>query len=223
MQSIKQVARKYDLLLIEDAAQAHGASLQDRKAGNWGDAAGFSFYPGKNLGALGDGGAITSNNFELIDCVKALRNYGSHKKYENLYKGVNSRLDELQAAFLRVKLRYLDQDNKIRQKLAEAYLNEIKNESITLPTVSDWNSHVFHLFVIRCSNRDRLKQYLENWDIQTLIHYPIPPHFQKAYREYSDHSYPTTEKIHREILSLPISPVLTFEELEKVIGALNVF
>ncbi|MDF2690488.1 MAG: fdtB [Gammaproteobacteria bacterium] len=221
MKDIAQIAQKYNLKLIEDAAQAHGACLGETRVGNLGDAAGFSFYPGKNLGALGDGGAITTNDKDLAEKLKALRNYGSFIKYHNHYKGLNSRLDELQAAVLRVKLRYLDQDNQKRRLAAEAYLSEIKHESIVLPQVNDPKSHVWHLFVIRTQNREKLQKYLSGKAIQTLIHYPIPAHKQKAYKEWNELSFPITETIHEQVLSLPISPIMSRHEIEIVTQAIN--
>jgi dTDP-4-amino-4,6-dideoxygalactose transaminase len=187
------------------------------------DASGFSFYPGKNLGALGDAGTITTNDDQLAEVLKALRNYGSHKKYENIYKGVNSRLDEIQAAILRVKLKYLDEEIERRRKIARFYLENIKNDNIILPKVREDSNHVWHLFVIRSEKRDKLQKYLLDKGIHTLIHYPIPPHKQIAYKEWNDRSCPITEKISKEVLSLPISGVLTLEEAEKVIEAINEF
>jgi dTDP-4-amino-4,6-dideoxygalactose transaminase len=224
MPSIMTIARQNNLLVLEDAAQAHGASLQGRKAGNWGHAAGFSFYPGKNLGALGDGGAITTNNQELAEVLQALSNYGSHQKYNNLYQGVNSRLDELQAAMLQVKLSYLDAQTNRRREVAHHYLKNIHNVAITLP-LDDASSerHVWHLFVIRCQQRQRVQNYLQEGGVQTLIHYPIPPHKQLAYKEYQHLNYPLTEKIHAEVLSLPISPMLKDEQVIQVINLLNKF
>lgn len=223
MDAINRLARKYDLKVIEDSAQSHGAIYKGKKAGNLGDASGFSFYPGKNLGALGDGGAVTSNDEILIKTVRALANYGSAIKYVNKYKGMNSRLDEIQAVVLSVKLKYLDEDNNQRRIVAERYLSAIDNKQIALPVVNDWLGHVFHIFPIRCSSRDRLQQYLKEQGIETLIHYPIPPHKQEAYKEWNDQSYPFTEIIHQEILSLPISPVMMEEEVEEVIRAVNLF
>lgn len=224
MPSIMTIAQQNNLLVLEDAAQAHGASLQDQKAGNWGHAAGFSFYPGKNLGALGDAGAITTNNQELAEVLQALRNYGAHQKYKNLYQGVNSRLDEIQAAMLRVKLKYLDAQTNRRREIAQLYLENIQNPAITLPIDRmPSERHVWHLFVIRCQQRQRLQNYLQEKGIQTLIHYPIPPHKQLAYKQYQHLTYPLTEKIHEEILSLPISPVLKNEQVMQAINLLNEF
>lgn len=219
---ISEIAKKHHLLVIEDAAQAHGAISQShKKAGNLGNAAGFSFYPGKNLGALGDAGAITTNDTELAEMVFSLRNYGSKVKYVNEYKGVNSRLDELQAAFLNVKLPNLDAENLSRRKIANYYLEHISNTKIALPKYNGSINHVFHLFVVRTENRDRLQQYLLENGIETMIHYPIAPHKQKALSHLGHLSFPITEKIHREVLSLPISPVLTIEEAKEVVILIN--
>ncbi|MFP8843623.1 DegT/DnrJ/EryC1/StrS family aminotransferase [Shewanella baltica] len=229
MPEILAIANAHNLLVLEDCAQAHGAEINGKRAGNWGDAAGFSFYPGKNLGALGDAGAITTNDDELAETLKALRNYGSQKKYENIYKGVNSRLDEMQAAILRVKLPSLSYQNARRQDIAALYCEGIKNKHITLPfdastlDIRNYKSHVWHLFVIRCVNRDSLQQYLSELGIQTVIHYPIPPHKQVAYAEYSSLQLSLTSDIHDEILSLPISPMLTGQQIDFVIKACNEF
>jgi len=223
MPALKKIAQKNNLLLIEDAAQAHGATCQNKKAGNLGDAAGFSFYPGKNLGALGDGGAVTTNNQQLADVINALRNYGSQEKYVNRYQGLNSRLDELQAAILNIKLKYLDSDTQRRQDVARLYLNGINNPLVTLPAIAVGNQHVWHVFVIRTPNRTALQNYLTEKDIQTVIHYPIPPHQQEAYKAWNTMQLPITEKIHREVLSLPMSPVLSDAGVMQVIGAINEF
>lgn len=215
--------KENDLKLVEDAAQSHGALWNDRVSGGIGDVAAHSFYPGKNLGALGDAGAVTTNDTALNNIICALRNYGSKIKYENIYKGFNSRLDEIQAAFLAVKLKYIDKDIENRRKVAKYYLDTIKNRNITLPVVNNWESHVWHLFVIRTKNRDELQSFLLEKGIQTLIHYPIPPHKQKAYKEFNHLSYPITEAIHEEVLSLPISPVLSVDELKVIVEALNAF
>ena len=225
MDKINAIARKYNLKVIEDSAQSHGAYFGDKRSGNLGDASGFSFYPGKNLGALGDGGAVTTNDEELANTIRALGNYGSHKKYENLYKGTNSRLDEIQAAMLRVKLRYLDDEIKHRREIAHYYLENIDNPSITLPTTHyplSANSHVWHVFVIRTKKREELQKYLSENGIQTLIHYPLPPHRQEAYKEWNDQSYPISEQIHDEVLSLPISGVQSLEDTKKIVNLLNV-
>ena len=226
MPSIMDVAKRHNLLVLEDSAQAHGASIDGKKAGNWGDAAGFSFYPGKNLGALGDAGAITTNDTELAEILCALRNYGSHKKYENLYQGVNSRLDEIQAAMLSVKLGHLDTEIAHRRKVATAYLEGIDNPEIILPSLyseTRHNTHAWHVFVIRCEQRDALQKYLADHGIQTLIHYPIPPHQQQAYSDWNTHSYPVSEMIHQQVLSLPIGPILTNNQVNKVIQLCNSF
>jgi dTDP-4-amino-4,6-dideoxygalactose transaminase/predicted nucleic acid-binding protein len=219
MDKIYEIAKKFNLKIIEDSAQAHGAYYKDKKAGNLGDASAFSFYPGKNLGALGDGGAITTNDKDLMEVIKALRNYGSYKKYENLYKGYNSRLDELQAAFLRVKLKYLDKIIQKRKQIAKYYLENIKNDKIILPKII--TDSVWHLFIIRTKDRDKLQKYLLDNKIQTLIHYPIPPHKQKAYKEWNNLSFPITEKIHKEVLSLPMSEVMEKNEIEYICKIIN--
>jgi len=223
MESINALATENGLKVIEDAAQAHGVSYKGKRAGSFGDAAGFSFYPGKNMGALGDGGAVTTNDDELAPVIRALANYGSEVKYHNKYKGVNSRLDEVQAALLRVKLHYLEADKLKRQKLAERYLDGIRNTKIILPTVQHWESHVWHLFVVRTLDRTALQHYLQEAGIQTQIHYPIAPHQQEAYAEWNPLTYPVAEQIHREVLSLPISQVLTEEEVDLVIELLNAY
>lgn len=227
MPSIMQIAQQYNLLVLEDSAQAHGAQIDGKKAGNWGDASGFSFYPGKNLGALGDAGAITTNDAELAQTLKALRNYGSHEKYKNLFSGVNSRLDEIQAAMLDVKLKYLDQEMEKRRQIASLYLNQIQNPYIVLPLIQVDASanlqHVWHLFVIQSEYREELQNYLKDNGVQTLIHYPIPPHKQQAYQEWNDLSFPITERIHAQVLSLPMGPTQTEEETLKVIELCNAF
>ena len=221
MEKVWKLQKKYGFKIIEDAAQAHGAIYKGRRTGNLGDAAAFSFYPGKNLGALGDGGGVTSNDLDLLEKVKALGNYGSDRKYHHIFKGVNSRLDEIQAAVLDVKLKHLDADNARRREIASYYRKNIKNPRIILPDVSDELSHVWHLFVIRCEARDRLAKYLEDTGIQTNIHYPTPPHLQGAYQEWNTLPFPLTEKLHKEVLSLPISPTLTNEEANKIVEVLN--
>ena len=223
MPAIMAIAKKYKLLVLEDCAQAHGASLDGQKAGNWGDAAGFSFYPGKNLGALGDGGAITTNSAELAQLLRALRNYGSQQKYKNDYKGINSRLDELQAALLRVKLRHLDMEISARRHVADRYLSGIRNPLITLPNRPASNEHVWHLFVIRSEQRELLQKYMAEQGIQTMIHYPVPPHYQQAYKELKENSYPITDQIHQQVLSIPMGPTLTEEQITSVIEACNTF
>lgn len=222
MEAISLIAGKHNLKIIEDCAQAHGATDSNgKRAGSFGDAAGFSFYPGKNLGALGDAGAITTDDEKLAAVIKALLNYGSHVKYQNKYKGVNSRLDELQAALLSVKLSALDAETQTKRSIANHYLNKISNPKLILPTVSFDESHVWHLFVVRCDNREDLQKYLNDHEIQTVIHYPIPPHKQEAYREWAELSFPISEKIHSEVLSLPLSPVMNSNEVERVIEVLN--
>ncbi|MBA7536949.1 dTDP-3-amino-3,6-dideoxy-alpha-D-galactopyranose transaminase [subsurface metagenome] len=219
---LEKIAKKYNLKIIEDNAQAIGAEWQGIKTGNLGDAAGFSFYPGKNMGALGDAGAVTTKNKKLVEVVRALGNYGSQEKYKNDYQGNNSRMDELQAAFLNIKLKYIDNENNIRRQIAGCYLNHIKNPDIVLPQLPEnKKEHVWHLFVIRCNERNKLKKYLSDNGIQTLIHYPIPPHKQKAYKEWNELSFPISEKIHNEVLSLPISPVIGEDELNSIMGIIN--
>lgn len=221
MPDIMDLASKYNLLVLEDCAQAHGASIGEKKAGSWGDAAGFSFYPGKNLGALGDGGAVTTNDENLADTLRALGNYGSHKKYENIYKGVNSRLDEIQAAMLNVKLKYLNDEIKQRQFIANEYINRIKNGHITLPCYDNSEQTVWHLFVIKTPKREKLiKHCIEN-NVQTLVHYPLPPHKQTAYQEYNSFYLPMTECIHEDVLSIPLDPTMTVENVNQVIDVLN--
>lgn len=221
---LKGIAQKHNLKIIEDNAQAIGATYNGLKTGNLGDAAGFSFYPGKNLGALGDGGAVCTKNDDLATAIRALANYGSQQKYVNRYKGLNSRLDEIQAAVLDEKLKYLDKENDIRRHIAHYYINNIKNPQIILPQVPDKKEeHVWHVFVIRTTERDRLQEFLTQRGIQTLIHYPIPVHKQEAYAEYSHLNLPITEQIHNEVLSLPISPVLTEDELKTITVTLNEF
>lgn len=219
---LKDIAKKYSLKIIEDNAQAIGAEWKGVKSGNLGDAAGFSFYPGKNLGALGDAGAVTTNNEDLAKAIRAIANYGSNQKYVNIYKGLNSRLDEIQAAVLDIKLKYIDSENNIRRNIAKRFLQEISNPKIILPeNPVDEKEHVWHVFVIRTQQRDQLQTYLTENGVQTIIHYPIPPHHQKAYQEWNGLSFPISEKIHNEVLSLPISPVMTNEEIDSVIKIMN--
>jgi dTDP-4-amino-4,6-dideoxygalactose transaminase len=220
MDVINIIAKQNNLLVIEDGAQSAGALSTQHSA------VAYSFYPGKNLGALGDGGAVVTNDKQLAKTIQSLRNYGSETKYQNEYIGVNSRLDELQAAFLNVKLPHLDKENNIRRTIANRYLSEIKNDKIVLPALSlrgTKQSHVFHLFVIRTKKRDDLQNYLLEHGIQTMIHYPIPPHKQKAFSSWNNLSFPITEKIHNEILSLPISPVMTDDEVSFVIKKMNLW
>lgn len=223
MDEIMAYANSHNLLVLEDCAQSHGAQIANKKCGNWGDAGAFSFYPGKNLGALGDAGAITTNDEALATTLKALRNYGSHKKYENLYQGVNSRLDEIQAAMLSVKLKYLDVETQQRQSVAKAYLEGINSPLIKLPKVVEQVGHVWHLFTIEVEDRDRLVAYLTEKGIQTLVHYPIPPHMQQAYKGVFTGEYPITENIHNNILSLPMGPVTNIKDVEWIIESLNNF
>lgn len=221
MKEIMALAKAHNLLVLEDAAQAHGASIDGKKAGSWGDASGFSFYPGKNMGALGDGGAVTTDDEDLAKTIRALGNYGSQRKYENRYLGVNSRLDEMQAAMLRVKLGHLDEEIEHRRTVAEHYLTNIDNPGIQLPAPGKWESHVWHLFVVRTDKRDELQQHLHENNVQTLIHYPLPPHKQPAYGEWSTLSYPITESMHRSVLSIPMGPTLTRQQCFVVVDACN--
>lgn len=229
MTKVWALAKKYGLRIIEDSAQAHGAMFDGRRCGSLGDASGFSFYPGKNLGCLGDGGAVTTNDDELAEKIRAIRNYGSDYKYHHIYKGTNSRLDEIQAAWLGVKLPHLDEDNAIRARIAARYCAEIKNPLIELPDNPNGDievgklSHVWHVFAVTCKERDRLDKWLTDNGIQTNIHYPTPPHKQGAYSELRNLSLSVTERMHREILSLPLSPVLSSEEVDNVIRAINEF
>jgi dTDP-4-amino-4,6-dideoxygalactose transaminase len=221
---LEKICKSNNLLLIEDAAQAHGAlNLDGRKAGNVSDAAAFSFYPTKNLGALGDAGAVTTNNKELADVIFKLRNYGRASSYQNDFKGYNNRLDELQAAFLRIKLKHLDGDNHKRKVIAQYYLDNINSTQILLPFCNDLRKHAFHLFVVRCKKRNELKEYLFKKGIETLIHYPLPIHKQLAYKEWNHISFPITEQIHDEVLSLPISPLLMAKEIKIIVDVLCKF
>lgn len=221
MEKIWKIAKKYNLKIIEDSAQAHGAIYQENRTGNLGDASGFSFYPGKNLGCIGDGGAVTTNDEELFNKIKAIANYGSDRKYHHIYKGVNSRLDEIQAAVLDIKLKHLDSDNNKRREISKYYRENIKNSKLILPETYDEKSHVWHIFAVRTQNRDEFQKYLTEKGIQTIIHYPTPPHKQGAYKEWNNLSFPITEEIHNTILSLPISPVMTDSEIEKVVEVVN--
>lgn len=223
MEHINTIAKKHSLKVIEDAAQAHGALYNGKRTGNLGDAAGFSFYPGKNLGALGDGGAITTNDPLLAQTARAIANYGSTEKYVNRYQGVNSRLDELQAAVLNTKLPHLDAANDIRRAIAQRYLNEIHNPHITLPQPGKAEEHVYHIFAVMTPMRNKLREYLTGKGIETLIHYPIPPHRQQALREYSHLQLPVTERIHNEELSLPCNPALSDGDVTRIIAAVNSF
>lgn len=220
---IADICKKYDLKLVEDNAQAHGCSFSGRKTGSLGDAAGHSFYPGKNLGALGDAGAVTTNDKQLAITIRSLGNYGSTQKYVFKYIGYNSRLDEIQAAVLNMKLSYLDEITSSRREIAKYYVENIKNPKIILPQVKDWDAHVFHIFAIRCTKRDALQKYLNEAEIQTLIHYPIPPHMQECYPEWNRILFPITEKIHREELSLPIYSTLDMNDAKYIVDRLNAF
>ncbi len=221
MDAINAIAKKYDLKVIEDSAQSHGAYYKNKRSGNLGDVSGFSFYPGKNLGALGDGGAVTTNDKKLADTIRALGNYGSREKYKNIYKGTNSRLDEIQAAMLRVKLRHLDEEIIKRKEIANYYLENITNKDIVLPSIT--TDSVWHLFVIKTKKRDTLQQYLTDKGIQTLIHYPIPPHKQLTYKEWDNQTFPISEQIHSEVLSLPISGVQSMEDTQYIVDTINSF
>lgn len=223
MAALSDIASQHKLLLIEDAAQAHGASSDGRRAGALGDAAGFSFFPAKNLGALGDGGAIVTDNDELAARVRALRNYGSEVKYQHLYQGANSRLDEIQAAMLRVKLAYLEEEVAIRRRVAHRYLAAIRHPHIVLPKVASNERHAWHLFVVRCTQRDALRRHLENHGVHSQVHYPVPPHRQAAYPALHALSLPITEQLHDEVLSLPMGPTMSEEAIERVIAACTSF
>lgn len=220
-EKIGELCRRYNLKLVEDNAQAHGCKFQGRKTGSLGDAAGHSFYPGKNLGAFGDAGAVTTNDEELAKTVRAIANYGSQKKYVFKYCGRNSRLDEIQAAVLDVKLKHLDEDVAIRKEVARYYIEHMTNPNIITPMVTDWDAHVFHIFTVRTQRRDSLQQYLAENGVQTIIHYPIPPHKQECYKEWNNLSFPITEQIQNEELSLPMSPVLTEEDIIGVVDLVN--
>ena len=215
------ICKKYNLKLIEDNAQAHGCLFEGQKTGSIGDAAGHSFYPGKNLGAFGDGGAVTCNDQMLAETVRALANYGSLKKYVFKYTGRNSRLDEIQAAVLNVKLNHLDEDIELRKQVAAYYTEHITNPAVVVPKVTNRDAHVFHLFPIRSNHRNELQAYLTEHGVQTIIHYPIPPHKQECYKEWNGLSFPITEQIHDEELSLPISPVMELFEIQKIVDLLN--
>lgn len=223
MPAIRKIAERHSLKIIEDCAQAHGATIVGKRTGNLGDVAGFSFYPGKNLGALGDGGAITTNDKDVAEAVRTIANYGSQEKYVNRYKGVNSRLDEIQAAVLSVKLKHLDADNEERRKIAERYCNRIDNPLISLPQTGNHEEHVFHVFPIFCKEREKLQRHLFDNGVETLIHYPIPPHKQEAMQEFKTLYLPITERIHKEELSLPCHPAMSNDDIEKVIEAVNSF
>ena len=221
MERLVPWAREKNLKIIEDCAQAQGASYKGRKTGSLGDAGGFSFYPSKNLGALGDAGGVTTNDTQLSEVIRALRNYGSHKKYYNQAQGVNSRLDELEAAVLSVKLKYLDESNEKRRKVARQYLDRIKNPKIILPKAEIEESHVWHLFVVRTKERDHFQRYLSDNGIETVIHYPVPPHKQKAYADWDSRSYPISEDIHATVISLPLHPAMKKQDVDYVIEKCN--
>ena len=221
---IGRLCKKYNLKLVEDNAQAHGCCFTDgRRTGSLGDAAGHSFYPGKNLGALGDGGAVTCHDKVVADTIRALANYGSQRKYVFKYTGRNSRLDEIQAAVLDVKLKYLDEDNEHRKTIAKIYNEGITNPRIILPTHLDDKQNVYHIYPVLCEQRDSLQTYLEQYGVQTIIHYPIPPHKQACYKQWNLLSLPITEQIHQQELSLPMSPVLTQEEAQEVVRIINAY
>lgn len=220
---IGELCRKYDLKLIEDNAQAHGCTYNGKRTGSLGDAAGHSFYPGKNLGALGDAGSVTTDDDQLADTIRALANYGSRKRYVFDMAGRNSRMDEIQAAVLDVKLKYLDEENSRRRSNALYYIKNISNPYVCVPSESYWRESVFHIFPLMTSQRDRLQSYLKENGVQTDIHYPIPPHLQRAYSQWGRPSLPVTERIHREELSLPVSQVLTEEECKEVTRLINDF
>lgn len=223
MEELNVWAESHDILVLEDCAQAHGASYQQRKAGSWGHAGAFSFYPGKVLGALGDGGAVTTDNEKLAETLRSLRNYGSSERYVHDLKGTNSRLDEIQAAILSVKLKYLDNEISIRKSIARMYLDGISNSKLVLPNYHDEENHVWHLFVVQSKTRDRLQDFLAEKTIQTLVHYPIPAFKQKAYKEFGQLELPVTERLSSSVLSLPMSPCMSEGEVAEVIEALNSF
>jgi dTDP-4-amino-4,6-dideoxygalactose transaminase len=220
-ENMQAIADRHGLKIIEDSAQAAGAAYKSKKTGSMGDAGGISFYPSKNLGALGDAGAVTTSDAQLADAVRAIANYGSRQKYHNLYKGVNSRLDEIQAAVLSVKLKYLDEENAQRRKIVQRYLDGIKNDVLILPHAENEESHVWHLFVVRTKARDSFQEYLREQGIETLIHYPVSPHHQPAYKEWNNRHYPITEEIHNTIISLPLYPGMPDESIERVISVCN--
>lgn len=223
MEKIWDIANRYNLKIIEDSAQSHGAMYKGKRAGNLGDASGFSFYPGKNLGCLGDGGCVTTNDDELAYRIRAIANYGSDYKYHHIFKGTNSRLDEIQAAVLDIKLKHLDEDNKRRREIAKFYRENIKSPNIILPQLKEEENHVWHIFAVRTNDRDKLKKHLEDNGIETNIHYPTAPHKQECYKEWEHLSFPVSEKIHKQVLSLPISPVLVDEEVRNIVKAMNRF
>ena len=228
MKSIMQIANSRDLLVIEDVAQAHGADIGGTRVGSFGDVGCFSFFPGKNLGAFGDAGGIITDNLHLNEVIISLRNYGEEafsdfadRKYSNIYQGVNSRMDELQAAILRLKLPDLDYSNNIRRKIANKYLCEMNNQKIILPTKNSWSNSVWHLFVLRCKKRNEFIKHMKDCGVATMIHYPIPPHRQVAFHSYSSESYPITEQIHEQVVSIPLHPHLTEDEQDIIVSAVN--
>lgn len=223
MPEISKICKKHKLLLFEDCAQAAGAELNGKKVGSWGDASAFSFYPAKNLGGIGDGGAVVTNSEEIAKRIQALRNYGSFVKYENLYQGVNSRLDEIQATVLRVKLKFLDKENDARRIIASYYSKNINNQYVIIPSYYPDRQHVWHLYVVRSEFRSELQSHLESNGIQTIIHYPIPIHKQDAYLEFNDLELPITEKLHKQVLSIPIGPNMTLGDAKAVVEAINTF
>jgi len=223
MDPINNLAQKYSLKVIEDSAQAHGAIYMGKKAGCLGDASGFSFYPGKNLGALGDGGAVTTNDDDLAEAIRAIGNYGSQKKYYNDYRGVNSRLDEIQAAILNVKLKYIDIENKKRNELAIYYFDHIQNEQIILPFVAEYGTHTWHLFVIRTNRRNHFQKYLYNHQVQTMTHYPVPPYKQKAYHKYWTGEYAISDQVHNTICSLPLNQTIKKAEIQHITNLINTY
>ena len=222
MPFIGDICKHYNLLLLEDNAQAHGCHFGNKRTGSLGNAAAHSFYPGKNLGALGDAGAVTTDNEQLVQTIRSLANYGSTRKYEFSFKGKNSRMDEIQAAVLNVKLPYLDKENQRRKQIAKAYLEGINNPQIRLIKDND-RDNVYHIFPILCPSRNRLQQYLKDNGIETMIHYPIPPHLQEAYKEWNEQHYPITEFIHQQELSLPCNPTMTDEEVYQIIDSINMY
>ena len=222
-EEMKRLADKHSLKIIEDCAQSAGAEFKNKKAGSLGDVAGFSFYPSKTLGALGDAGAVTTSDSKLAEVIRAMRNYGSHQKYYNKYKGINSRLDEVQAACLLVKLKYLDQENETRRKLARIYLENIKNAQLILPEDNSDLEHVWHLFAVRTERRDEFINYLSKKGIETVIHYPLPFHKQEAYQEWNHLKLPLTEEIHQTVVSLPLNIALTDQEINEIIKICNEF
>ena len=223
MVKLNEIASEHDLLIIEDCAQAHGAKIDNKKAGNWSSAAGFSFYPGKVLGALGDAGCITTNNKELACLIRALGNYGSEEKYINLYQGINSRLDEIQASVLRVKLKYLESEIQYRRFVADIFIKNIKNKKIILPLWNKIEEHVFHLFVVRTKERKLFQEHLRDNGIEALFHYPVAPHKQLAYKNLVEIDLPITESLHQEVISLPIGPVIREEDIYKIVEVVNDF